>query len=67
MSWNVLPADTRAHLYIINSTLKKQGLPQPQTELATVPIYKKQETDSRSYQDKSLLSTTHKILSNTIL
>jgi hypothetical protein len=53
---------------LINSTWNKEELPEQWKESITVPVYKKSDkTDCSNYRGISLLSTTYKILSNTLL
>jgi hypothetical protein len=53
---------------LIISTWNKDELPDQRKESIVVPVYKKgDKTDCSNYRGISLLSTTHKILSNNLL
>jgi hypothetical protein len=53
---------------LINCTWSKEELPDQLKESIIVPFYKKgDKTDCSNYRGISLLSTSHKILSNTLL
>ena len=53
---------------LINFIWNKKELPEEWKESITVPIYKKgDKTDCSNYIGISILSTTHKILSNILL
>jgi hypothetical protein len=53
---------------LINSVWNKEELPEQWKESIVAPVYKKgDKTDCSNYRGISLLSTTHKILSNILL
>jgi hypothetical protein len=57
-----------SHIKIINSIWNKEELPRQWKESIIVSIYNKgDKTHSSNYRCISLLSTTHKILSNILL